>query len=478
MSMATAAELADALARGTTDSQSIIRRCLERIEAFDGYFAAIRLVAPDAMGQAAASDEHRRQDRPRRPLEGIPVVIKDNIDVAGLPTTAGALALADRRPEGDAPLVSRLRESGAVIIAKANLTELANFMTEGMPSGYSSIGGQVLNPYDVSITPGGSSSGSAAAVALGMAPLAIGTETDGSIINPASQQSLVGFKPTLGLVSRTGVFPISPSQDTAGPMATTVADAAALLAAIAGPDPADPATAEAAAVTDELRRLVLDPDVLGTARLVAVVQPTMDEQASGGPASEHLAALRQHGAVVGAASLQQHKWEEELTVLRYEFSPAIDAYFRRGGQGSQRSLADIRAWNLDHAEAALKYGQVTVDAALAVDHAAERAAYEETRRRNQAQAIDAMEEALGGGDALVFRGDAGATWAARAGWPSVTVPVGYSRRSHHPRALTLVSRRWSDCYLLSLAAGVERACGHRRPPEEINPAVFSRLPTP
>ncbi|HUC12879.1 MAG TPA: amidase family protein, partial [Acidimicrobiales bacterium] len=241
MSTGTVAELGQAMSEGTTTSVRVVRSRLTRIERLDPLFGAIRVVMPDAIEQAEASDRYRSRHGPRSPLEGIPVVIKDNIDVAGQPTTAGAVALAASTAAADAHLVRRLREAGAVILAKSNLSELANFLTDGMPSGYSSLGGQVLNPYDLALTPSGSSSGTAVAVALDMATIGVGTETDGSIISPAVHQSLVGIKPTLGLISRDGILPISPSQDTAGPMARTVADAAALLLAMAGPDPADEA---------------------------------------------------------------------------------------------------------------------------------------------------------------------------------------------------------------------------------------------
>src|SRR5512139_1492151 len=245
---------------GRVTSADLVAGYLARIDALDRRgpaLHAVRCVAPDAADQARALDEERRAGRVRGLLHGIPVLVKDNIDVAGLPTTGGTLALEHSVPAGDAFLVTRLREAGAVILGKTNLTELANFMTEHMPSGYSSLGGQVLNPYDVSLTPCGSSSGSGAAAAVGLATVTVGTETDGSILCPCDAMSLVGVKPTLGLVSRTGVLPIAASQDTAGPMTRTVADAAALLTAIAGPDPSDPATAGAAEAVERLHALRL-----------------------------------------------------------------------------------------------------------------------------------------------------------------------------------------------------------------------------
>ena len=418
----------------------------------------------------------RQDDGPCSALEGVPVVVKDNIDVKGSPTTVGALGLSVSVPTRDAHLVQRLREAGAVILAKANLSELANFLTDNMPSGYSSIGGQVLNPYDLALTPSGSSSGSAVAVAMGMAAGAVGTETDGSIISPAVNQSLVGMKPTLGLVSRDGIVPIAPSQDTAGPMALTVADARILLAAMAGPDPNDPASSGAEEVAARLWSAVPDPASLGRARFVVADlrtgdgnQPTERRTVSG----EVVRALEGAGASIRHVQMTLQDQTDELFVLHYEFAPAMDRYLAGMGDTPVRTLAQLAEWNRSHADKALKYGQTHVDQALQIDHPAARERYEETRRRDQGAAINALEDALGDADALVFRGDEGATWAARAGWPSICIPIGYSSRSRRPLGLTLVGRAWSDSLLLSLAAGVESACGHRASPVEINPAVFT-----
>src|SRR5687767_2303665 len=194
-STVTVAQLRALLESGATTSRALVELHLAQIGRFDAAFGAIRCLASGALDEAERSDRIRSGSGPRSPIEGIPVLIKDNIDVAGLPTTAGALALQDNVPAKDAPIVAALRDAGAVILGKTNLSELANFLTEDMPSGYSSLGGQVLNPYDWAVTPSGSSSGSAAAAALGFAPLTVGTETDGSITSPADRQSIVGMKP-------------------------------------------------------------------------------------------------------------------------------------------------------------------------------------------------------------------------------------------------------------------------------------------
>jgi amidase len=471
----TAAALGQAMAEGMTSSRRVLVSHLSRIERLNPLFGAIRAVMPDAIEQAEASDKHRSRHGPRSALEGIPVIIKDNIDVAGQPTTAGAVALATSTAAADAHLVRRLREAGAVILAKANLSELANFLTDGMPSGYSSLGGQVLNPYDLALTPSGSSSGTAAAVALEMAPVGVGTETDGSIISPAIHQSLVGIKPTLGLISRDGIFPISPSQDTAGPMARTVADVAALLGAMAGLDPADEATTATPAGFD-LRSWVPEPDCLGGAALV-LIRPDFvgtGEAQHRRPVREPVvAALEAAGAGITDAVMPELARDDEMFVLHYEFAPAVDAYLGRMGDTAPiRSLAELQAWNNIHAESALKYGQTHIDKALAIDHLATHDEYFEARRRDRDSVTAALETALGDADALIFRAEEGATWAARSGWPSISIPIGYSRRSRRPLGLTLVARAWSERRLLSLAAAIEQVCGSRSPPSEVNPAVF------
>jgi len=350
-----------------------------------------------------------------------------------------------------------------------------------MPSGYSSLGGQVLNPYDLALTPSGSSSGTAAAVALDMAPIGVGTETDGSIISPAVHQSLVGIKPTLGLISRDGILPISPSQDTAGPMARTVADAGALLAAMAGPDPADEAATATASRLEALRSWVPEPDCLRGARLVLIRSSSRAADADADADAESLrpvkapivAAIEAAGAEIADAAMPEISRDDEMFVLHYEFAPAVDAYLARTGVAAPvRSMAELRAWNDTHAESALKYGQTHIDKALAIDHVATQDEYAEARRRDRDRVTAALEAALGEAGALIFRAEEGATWAARSGWPCISIPIGYSRRSRRPLGLSLVARPWTEPELLSLATAIEDVCGFRSPPSEVNPAVF------
>jgi amidase len=471
------AEWSDALAAGARTSVGLVERSLARIDALNHRFNAIRCVVDDALDQAAESDAVRRQGRVRGALEGIPVVVKDNIDIAGVPTTGGSVALEHSVPERDAALVARLRQAGAVIVAKANLTEMANFLSEGMPSGYSSLGGQVLNPYDTSVTPGGSSSGSATAVALGLVPLAVGTETDGSIINPSQCQSLVGMKPTLGLVSRTGVLPIAPSQDTAGPMARSVADAALLLGALAGADPGDPATTRAEGPAGELAA-GLDPRALEGAHLGVVREfadgPEHDGQPSYAAALEALAAT---GAELVDVTVPKTERDDELAVLHHEFAPAVDRYLAALGPDAPiRTLAELGEWNAAHGDAALKFGQIHLDAAVAIDHEATATDYREARQRDVLTVLAILEEALGDHlEALVTPGFSFCGLAARSGWPSIVVPAGYTATNRRPVGLMLIARPWCDARLLSLAQGVQSAHPVRRPPWAINPAEFRRF---
>jgi amidase len=479
LAAATVAELQAALDAGTLTSRAIVAAHLARIEQLDPTFGAIRCLAPDALDQADASDRFRREHGPRSPLEGIPVLIKDNINVAGLPTTGGALALEHAMPPADAPIVARLRAAGAVILGKTNLSELANFLTESMPSGYSSLGGQVLNPYDTSITPSGSSSGSGAAAALGFAPLTIGSETDGSITSPADHQSLVGMKPTLGLVSRTGILPIAASQDTAGPMTRTVADAAALLAVIAGPDPDDPATD---AAPEAFQPPVLTSGALVGVR-VGVVRSEPDDDDDKPDAhklachEQALEALRAAGAVLVDVTLPSLGHDDEMTVLHHEFAPGVDRYLAAMGDGApMRSLAEIQAWNRAHADVALKFGQTHIDAAVAIDHEQEREAYERARERDAGITGGSLLAVLGDDlECLVFPGATGCSWAARAGWPSIVIPAGYAAKNRRPVGIMLVSRPWTDARLLALSYALEQAHPVRRAPQEINPAAFRRL---
>jgi amidase len=363
------------MAEGRVSATAVTRAYLNRIAATNPVLRAVITVCPDAMEQAAASDAAWSSGRPRGVLEGIPVLVKDNVQVAGAPTTAGSPALlAARGP--DAFVISRLREAGAVILAKANLSEWANFRSTGSSSGWSTLGGQAANPYALDRNPSGSSSGSAAGVSAGFAPLAIGTETDGSIVSPSSACGIVGIKPTMGLVSRTGIVPLSLMQDTAGPMAASVTDAAVLLSVMAAADPADLAVL---AISDHEH-----PDRFrASADYTAFLDPAAIEGArigiwrsvSAGADAMTLAlldtavnCLRALGAVViDPVDLPgiEKVTEPEFDALNYEFKSGMNAYlkylapFAEGTDvRSPATLAELIAFNERNADVVLsRFGQ-------------------------------------------------------------------------------------------------------------------------
>ena len=447
------------MASGATTGVGLVEAYLDRIATLNPLVNAIRCLAPDALERAAALDAERAEGRVRGPLHGVPVLVKDNIDVAGLPTTAGSLALEHSVPDRDAEVVVRLREAGAVVLGKTNLTEMANCMAEDMPSGYSALGGQVLNPYDVRYDPSGSSSGSGAAAALGLATVTVGTETDGSILSPASNQSLVGLKPTLGLVPGRGILPIATSQDCAGPMCRTVADAAALLGVLAG----------------ETYGEGSGPDTLRGVRLAAAARARATCTRRRRRSSTRRSTCSASG-VRCSSRCRALPETDEFPVLIHEFARDLDAYLATLPEGAPvRSMRELVAWNDAHADRALKFGQALLEQALAVDHDAEHAAYVVRRARDLAVAgehgIDAT-LAIADAAAIVFPGPHGCGFAARAGYPSLVVPAGYRREGRRPVGLTFVGPSRSEGLLLSLGAAYEEAAQVRRPPSEINPSLF------
>ena len=376
------AELQAAMASGELTSAALTTFYLYRIDRLNPALHAVITVNLNAGAEAAASDASRKGRGPRGPLEGIPVLVKDNIQVAGMPTTAGSPALLSAEPD-DAFLVTRLRAAGAVIIGKANLSEWANFRSPHSTSGWSTLGGQTANPHALDRNPSGSSSGSAAGVAAALAPVAVGTETDGSIVCPASACGIVGLKPTSGLVSRHGIVPVSPVQDTAGPMAACVADAAALLAVLAAADPQDPAAADdpdlAERVLADLSPATftraLDPAALDGARLGIWRAPSaIAGAATGAVLDMAVAKLRSVGAVVvDPVTLPQAGQiaGPEFTALRHEFKYGINAYLAYlagfGFAGSlPRTLAELIDFNKRNADLVLsRFGQEIFEASEA-----------------------------------------------------------------------------------------------------------------
>ncbi|HET7627595.1 MAG TPA: amidase family protein [Bacillales bacterium] len=466
-------DLQKAMASGELTSEQIVLAYMEQIAKHNHEGAAINAVLeinPDALDIAAALDAERAESGARGPLHGIPVLLKDNIDTGDkMHASAGSLALKDSYAAKDSFVAKQLREAGAVILGKTNLTEWANFMTEGMPNGYSSRGGQVLNPYGpCRHDPGGSSSGSAAAVAANMTALAVGTETSGSILSPASAHALVGVKPTVGLVSRSGIIPIAHSQDTAGPMARSVRDAALLLGALAGPDPEDPATGKAPREREDYTKH-LDANGMNGASIGVVREGCFEElePEQRKVMEAAIAQLERMGArVVDPVAIASAGNEWTLDVLVHEFKADLNAYLAKLAPGQPHSLREVIAYNEAHAESVLKYGQTLLLEAEATSGTLTEAAYLESRihdiENSRENGIDrAMAEH--GLDALRFRRIFGADMPARAGYPSITVPGGFTATGE-PFGVTFTARAFEEGVLIKLAYAFEQATKHRRAP--------------
>ncbi len=471
----TVAGLAGALAAGTLTAAALTAFYTDRIARLNPDLRAVITVSPQAAAEASASDARRAAGAARGPLDGVPVLIKDNIDVAGLPATAGSPALAHAASR-DAFLVARLRDAGAVILAKANLSEWANFRSRPSSSGLSTLGGQARNPHGAGRSPSGSSSGSAAAVAAGMAPLAVGTETDGSIVSPSGACGVVGIKPTVGLVSRDGIVPISAAQDTAGPIARTVADAAVLLAAMAGSDPADPATENAGSESAGYAAF-LDPAALEGARIgVWRAGSAQADAATGAVLEAALTRLRSRGAqLVDPVQLEDADKinEPEFAALAHEFKHDLNAYLAGLGGEHPVDLAGLIAFNARHARTVLEhFGQELFEQAEATSGDLADASYAETRATARRLARGGLDGAFAaeGLDALItltghpawlidhVLGDyfswSTSTPAAVAGYPSVTVPAGMV--SGLPVGLSFIGPAWSEPRLIALAHAFER----------------------
>lgn len=473
------------MSSGALTSREIVFAYRARIERFDRNGPALRSVVelnPDALEIATQLDRERAGGRVRGPLHGIPVLIKDNIDTADrMLTTAGSLALSSSRVKKDAALVARLRDAGAVILGKTNLSEWANFRSTHSSSGWSARGGQTRNPYAPERNPCGSSSGSGVAIAAGFAALAVGTETDGSIVCPSALNGIVGVKPTVGRVSRSGVIPISASQDTPGPMTRSVADSALLLAVMAGRDEADAATHN---VPDSLAELTagLDKDALKGARIGVVRDLTGFHPGVDALFEEAVASLRRAGAdVVDPVTLDLPKAvnEAEWTVLLYEFKDGINRYLATR-EGAPESLSALVEFNeRERSREQPWFGQEIFALAQAKGPLTDRE-YRKARAtaRLAAQRIDAVlrKHRL---DALFAPTDVPA-WTtdlvngdhygdantssppAIAGYPHVTVPAGFVHEL--PVGVSFIAGAWQEARLLRLAYSFEQATRARRPP--------------
>jgi amidase len=480
-----------ALDAGRLSCRQLVQRYLRRIRAYDQdgpHLNAIRDLNPRALQIARELDRERRHSGRRGPLHCIPVLLKDNIDTADQPTTAGSLALAGSLPLDDAFITQRLRDAGAIILGKANLTEFAHHLAAGMPGGFSSLGGFTFNPYNPEPLPGGdgrpvlppgsSSSGSAVAVNANLVSVAIGTETISSIIGPASINGIVGIKPTRGLLSRAGIIPVSDSQDTPGPMGRTVTDAAILLGALTGVDPEDPATWESEGQFYRDYTPFLDADALGGARIGVPrdffwdPSPTFTSEMrtimeSAIALMENLGAQIIDADIPNARNLMPRNF-----VLDYELKRDLNAYLGRlGPEAPVRTLADVIAFNEAHAERALRYGQDLFLRAEAVDLERDLERYLAARARDVRLARD---EGLGFVleayqlDVLLFPERQGSYLGAKAGYPSVHVPAGYLSNGAG-YGVTFLGRAFSEPVLIGLAYAYEQASLARRPPASTPP---------
>lgn len=491
----TIAGLQSAMQSGKLSAASITKQYLARIEALDRRGPALRAVIelnPDAPAIARALDQERKTKGPRGPLHGIPVLLKDNIDTHDrMTTTAGSLALKGSIPPRDAFVVQKLREAGAVILGKTNLSEWANFRSSHSTSGWSGRGGQTRNPYVLDRNPSGSSSGSAVAVSANLCAVAVGTETDGSILSPSSHTGIVGIKPTLGLLSRSGIIPIAHSQDTAGPMARTVADAAILLGSLAGRDSRDGATDTSAGKFFPDYTRFLDPNGLRGARLGVVRHFFGAHREADKLVEAALAEMKRLGAIIiDPADLPNHAHfgGAEFEVLLYEFKADLNAYLAGLDSGAPvRSLKEIIEFNEREKESEMPhFGQDVFLKAEAKGPLTDQAyldALAKCRRLSRAEGIDAvMDEhqldalvAPTSGPAAVIdhvygdRDSGGSTSpAAVAGYPSITVPAGFV--SGLPVGISFFGRAFSEPKLLQVAFAFEQATHIRRPPQFLSAA--------
>ena len=484
----TIADLQTALESGQLTAQSLARKYLARIEEIDRSGPALNSVIeinPEALAIADALDRERREKHVRGPLHGIPVLIKDNIDTADrMQTTAGSLALLGSTPVRDSVVARKLREAGAVILGKTNLSEWANIRSSHSTSGWSGRGGQTRNPYALDRNPCGSSSGSGAAVAASLCAVAVGTETDGSVVCPASANGIVGIKPTVGLISRSGIIPIAHSQDTAGPMARTVRDAAILLGALAGVDPSDSATAAVADRGQTDYTKFLDPEGLRGARIGVARKYFGSNDATDDLMNHLLEEMRRHGAVlVDPADLDSHgKFDgTEFTVLLYELKADLNRYLA-GRPGAPQSLKEIIAFNERHKDKEMPFfGQdvfLRAEAKGALTSKEYLDALEANHRLSRKEGIDALMDRFRL-DAIMAP-TAGPTWvndhatgdhsvggssnaAAVAGYPDISLSAGFVFGL--PVGISFFGRAWSEPALLKIAYGFEQTFKARKPPQ-------------
>jgi amidase len=488
LEQATVLDLQQAMDGGQLSSVELTRFYLHRIRQLDPLLNAVIETSPQALRDADRSDVHRRMDGARSALEGIPVLVKDNIDTDDrLHTTAGSYALLGAEPERDAFHVARLREAGAIILGKANLSEWANFRSLHSSSGWSGRGGQVNNPYVLDRNPCGSSSGSGASAAANLAVVTIGTETDGSIVCPSGANGIVGIKPTLGLVSRSGIVPISAEQDTAGPMTRNVTDAAAVLSVIQGVDPRDPATGDAADFVGRDYLEALDPDALAGKRIGVWRDPTSQNPEVAAVLDQAADALQEAGAVivddVHLPGLDE-VGEAEFPALLTEFKHDLNAYLAATPGDHPADLAGLIEFNIDNADLEMPFfGQEIFELAEATDGDLTDPEYLQLRAAATDGARAAIDDTVAAHDLDAIVGPTNnAAWvtdlengdnfdgfvsssqpAAVSGYPNITVPAGYAR-GELPLGVSFFGSRFSEPTLVAIAYAFEQATQVRRPP--------------
>lgn len=465
----TIAELQAKMRFGELTSRKITEMYIARIKALDPRLNSVLEINPDALDLADKADKERKKGKVRSPLHGIPVLIKDNIDTRDkMKTTAGSLALVDApEPRRDAFIVKQMRDAGAVLLGKTNLSEWANFRSTKSISGWSGRGGQCNNPYYLDQNPCGSSAGTGVAISANLGAVGIGTETNGSIICPSVTNGVVGIKPTLGLVSRSGIIPIAHTQDTAGPMARTVADAAALLTVISGRDKRDPYTADSRKV-DYTKNL--DPDGLKGARLGVLRGLLRRNKAAEEMMEQHFKAVEKAGATLVDVTLDRPKnySKDTYDVLLYEFKTDLNKYLKERGS-KYKTLADLIKFNDEHKDQEMPlFGQEIFIQSEAKGPLTDKEYVEALARIKKVARDNGIDKVIKGEKLdAIFSPTSGRAWgfAAVAGYPSITVPAGFVEGM--PRGVLFIGQPYTESKLIRYAYAFEQMTRDRRKPEFI-----------
>lgn len=437
---------------------------------------AVRSINPNWLKEAQLSDQARKEGKHRGPMQGIPILLKDNIDVKGMPTTGGSLALVDSYPDEDAPLVKSLREAGAIILGKVNMHELAGWVTFGSPESYSSLGGMVRNPYDASLSPGASSSGSAVAAAMALSTVTIGTDTGGSIMNPTAIQSLAGIRPTVGLISRTGLIPISSSQDTAGPMGRSVTDIAiALTAMTTGVDALDSKTYNSGSYDDVDYTQYLSVNSLKGARIgIPIVNVTGDKKLLWDAA---LKKLEEQGAsLVNIPLDMSNTGVGDMFIYTYEFKEGMQKYLDHlPAEAPIKTVSELAQYYREHPDTMLKFGADNLFNSEKVDLENDQSKATKIRQNeltNSKDVIDRLTD-IYDVDTFVFPDGNSVAMSQKSAYPAVGVPAGYQASSRNPFGISFLGNAaYTESKLLGYAYAYEQATKLRKSPEVTNPSLF------